>query len=74
MMRRATALVWLLALAPAPGAEAPLDYDRDVRPLFSDRCFKCHGPDAAARRGKFRLDVREEAVTARDGIIRLAPG
>ncbi|MEY3609416.1 MAG: hypothetical protein RLZZ447_2204 [Verrucomicrobiota bacterium] len=74
MMRRATALVWLIALAPALGAEAALDYDRDVRPLLSDRCFKCHGPDAAARRGKFRLDVRAEALVPRDGIVRLAPG
>jgi hypothetical protein len=73
-MRRPTVFLWLLATWSAPAADAPLDYNRDVRPLLSDRCFKCHGPDAAARRGKFRLDVREEALAPRDGIVRLAPG
>ena len=73
-MRRATVLLWVLIASPAPAAETPLDYNRDVRPLLSDRCFKCHGPDAAARRGKFRLDVREDALTPRDGIVRLLPG
>jgi hypothetical protein len=73
-MRRTTVLLWVLIAAPAPAAETPLDYNRDVRPLLSDRCFKCHGPDAAARRGKFRLDIREDALTPRDGIVRLLPG
>ena len=74
MTRPCTAFLWLLAAASVAAAEAPLDYNRDVRPLLSDRCFKCHGPDAAARRGKFRLDVREDALAPREGIVRLLPG
>ena len=73
-MRRCTAFLGLLAAVTATAADASLDYNRDVRPLLSDRCFKCHGPDAAARRGKFRLDVREDALAPRDGIFRLLPG
>ena len=73
-MRRCPPFLWLLVAVPVPAAEAPLDYNREIRPLLADRCFKCHGPDAAARRGKFRLDVREEALAPRDGIIRLRPG
>jgi mono/diheme cytochrome c family protein len=37
-------------------------YNRDVRPLLSDNCFACHGPDKNQRKGKLRLDVREAAL------------
>jgi hypothetical protein len=39
-----------------------LSYNRDVRPILSDNCFYCHGPDAGHRKAKLRLDVREEAL------------
>ena len=37
-------------------------FNRDVRPILSDNCFLCHGPDANRRKGKLRLDLREEAL------------
>src|SRR5216684_8400038 len=37
-----------------------IEYNRDIRPILTENCFRCHGP--AARKGGFRLDVREEAV------------
>ena len=43
-------------------AAAPLTFNRDVRPILSDKCFLCHGPDKNHRKGKMRLDVREEAL------------
>jgi mono/diheme cytochrome c family protein len=63
--------LWLLVaclLVPAAArAESPIDgaariqYDRDIRPLLSDRCFKCHGPDAQQRQAGLRLDEVEAA-------------
>jgi hypothetical protein len=46
-------------------AEPPLDFKRDVRPLLSDLCFNCHGPDAGKRKGELRLDRREDAFAKR---------
>ena len=45
---------------PAPGAEADrIDFNFQIRPLLSDRCFKCHGPDERARKKRLRLDTQE---------------
>ena len=41
---------------------APLSYNRDIRPILSENCFACHGPDKASREAKLRLDVREAAI------------
>jgi hypothetical protein len=46
----------------APAATERINYNRDVRPILSDNCFYCHGPDKNHRDGKFRLDERESAV------------
>jgi hypothetical protein len=56
-----SAVFLALLLAPA-GRAADVDFTRDVRPILSRHCFKCHGPDDKARKAKLRLDVRAEAV------------
>lgn len=65
------AAAWALVMAscaPLPGAEpaAQVDFNFQVRPILADRCFKCHGPDAKARKAKLRLDQRENAYALRD--------
>jgi len=53
-------VVALLCGAPARGAAVkPVDFNFEIRPLLSDRCFACHGPDEKARKKKLRLDTRE---------------
>ncbi len=50
-----------LALSSACAA-APLSFNRDIRPVLSDNCFRCHGPDKSQRKAKLRLDDREDAI------------
>ncbi len=53
----------------------PLRYNRDIRPLLSDNCFHCHGPDKNHRKGGLRLDLREEALKpAKSGRPAIVPG
>lgn len=60
-MRLLPCLVLLSTVTLLPAAEK-LSYNRDVRPILSDTCFKCHGPDKANLKGKLRLDDRETAL------------
>jgi len=52
-----------------------LSFNRDIRPIMSDTCFRCHGPDKNARVAGMRLDIREEATKPmRSTRIPIVPG
>ena len=65
----ACAVTWLYSSScsdktTATGNEELISYNFQIRPIFSDKCFKCHGPDANKREAGLRLDIAEEAYKA----------
>lgn len=61
MMLR-TIILTAVVLSGLHGRAAEPDFAVDVRPLLSDACYNCHGPDSAARKAKLRLDDRQSAL------------
>jgi len=69
-------LWFLVALAVTRGgsAAADLSFNRDVRPILSDKCFQCHGFDPKARKADRRLDTPDGAAAEIDGVRAIVPG
>ncbi|MGD9644514.1 MAG: DUF1549 domain-containing protein, partial [Pirellulales bacterium] len=68
--------IWALVapLVAVPAAE-PVEFNRDVRPILSAHCFKCHGPDDDTREAELRFDQREVAIAAAaSGTPAIVPG
>ena len=69
-----TGFIFAAVLLPSGVSRAGVDYNRDILPILASRCFSCHGVDAAKRKAKLRLDVREVALAARGGVRAIVPG
>src|SRR5438309_5417874 len=66
---------WVLALAVAACAHGEIRFNRDIRPIMAETCFRCHGPDKNARMAGMRLDIRDEALKPnRTGAVPIVPG
>ena len=78
---RLTAFVLVLFLTSGMcvlnAEEEKISYNKDIRPLLSDRCFACHGPDETKRQAELRLDIDsgdQGPFLARSGLPALQPG
>src|SRR5947207_2414919 len=72
---RGFAVVMLVCCHHAFAAQKDLDFNRDIRPILSDHCYACHGPDENKRKAGLRLDRPEEAlITLKSGNRAIVPG
>jgi hypothetical protein len=60
-------------MGSAAGDDVP-SFNKDIRPILSENCFLCHGQDPKHRGGELRLDIREQALANRDGVMAIVPG
>jgi mono/diheme cytochrome c family protein len=69
-------LASLIILVPGVlvASDASVDYSREILPILAENCFKCHGPDAAAREADLRLDNADGAYADLVGAVAIAPG
>ncbi|MCA9083293.1 MAG: PSD1 domain-containing protein [Planctomycetaceae bacterium] len=69
-----TVPVWAQQSSSGQRGPADIDYSRDIRPILSDKCFRCHGPDHDTREADLRLDQKDGLFAVRDGVPVIQPG
>src|ERR1051325_12128274 len=76
-MLRRLAITVLICTVPVPGQTVENDtgeFNRDIRPIFSDRCYTCHGPSPSTRVSKLRLDLPGDDATRKEILRRISLG
>src|SRR5690349_18368041 len=67
--------LWLAAVCAGSAAQtAGIEFNRDIRPILSDKCYTCHGPDERQRKSKLRLDTEAGAKADLGGHFAIVPG
>src|SRR5512147_2030771 len=75
MIRRAVSVLCMALIAANAHAADSVRFNKDIRPIMSDTCFRCHGPDKSSRMAGMRLDLRDEALKpTRSGVTPIVPG
>ncbi len=64
----------VLAFHPASSSGEPVDYSREIQPILAENCYRCHGPDAKARKAELRLDRKEGIYRTKDDVTVVVPG
>ena len=73
-LRVSATVVCAQTSSPRQAAKPSIDFQRQIRPILSDSCFQCHGPDKSTRMFDLRLDTKEGAFAARKAGAVIVPG
>jgi cytochrome c553 len=70
----ALAAALLASAATTARADRRIDFNRDIRPILTDNCYFCHGPDKEQRKAELRLDTKEGLFRIKDDVAAVVPG
>ncbi len=73
-MPRPRTLAAFLILSPLALGQTKIDFQKDIRPILSDNCFHCHGPDSKTRMAGLRLDQKDAVLEVRKRGAAIVPG